>query len=65
MAKSPEKVKAFEEDLAKKLQPLKEKEIALFLQYKKDEVCSLFAICVYRISHIWLMMSIVIIKRNK
>ena len=38
MAKSPEVVKKFEEDLALKLQPLKNKEVQRFLQYKKEEV---------------------------
>lgn len=38
MAKSPEKVKTFEADLAKKLKPLKDREMQLFLKYKKEEV---------------------------
>ena len=38
MAKSPERVSNFLTDLATKLQPLKEEEMALFLQYKKEEV---------------------------
>ena len=38
MAKNPENVRTFLEDLSKKLQPLKEQETELFLQYKKADV---------------------------
>ena len=38
MAKTPEAVKEFQENLTKKLQPLKESEMKLFLEYKKEEV---------------------------
>ena len=38
MAKTPEKVKSFEEELAKKLKSLKDREMQLFLKYKKEEV---------------------------
>ena len=38
MAKTPEKVKSFEEELAKKLKSLKDREMQLFLKYKKKEV---------------------------
>ena len=38
MAKKPEAVATFLSDLAVKLQPLREEEFKLFLQYKKEEV---------------------------
>lgn len=41
MAKNPEAVTTFLTDLSKKLQPLKEAEMKLFLEYKKEEVQSL------------------------
>ncbi|XP_041360068.1 thimet oligopeptidase-like [Gigantopelta aegis] len=37
MAKTPEAVKSFQEVLTKKLQPLKEAEMKLFLEYKQEE----------------------------
>ncbi|ESO92348.1 hypothetical protein LOTGIDRAFT_178669 [Lottia gigantea] len=37
MAKSPDTVATFLQELAKKLQPLKEAEMKLFLEYKKEE----------------------------
>ena len=42
MAKSPDNVKPFLEELAKKLQPLKAQEMELFLQYKKEDVSTEF-----------------------
>ena len=38
MAKDPEKVKTFLVDLAEKLRPLQDKEVKVFLDYKKEEV---------------------------
>ncbi len=38
MAKTPEAVDSFLKDLAKKLQPLHEEEMADFLAFKKEEV---------------------------
>ena len=38
MAKTPETVTSFLQDLAVKLQPLKQEEMQLFLQYKKEDV---------------------------
>ena len=38
MAKDPEKVKNFLVDLAEKLRPLQDKEVKVFLDYKKEEV---------------------------
>lgn len=38
MAKIPEAVSSFLTELAKKLKPLGEEEIKLFLEYKKEEV---------------------------
>ena len=38
MAKDPDSVTTFLADLKTKLQPLKEDEMGLFLQYKKEEV---------------------------
>ena len=38
MAKSPDKVDTFLSELAVKLQPIKEKEMELFLEYKKEDV---------------------------
>ena len=38
MAKTPEKVKSFEDELAQKLKPLKDREMKLFLKYKNEEV---------------------------
>ncbi|CAH1776053.1 unnamed protein product [Owenia fusiformis] len=37
MAKTPEAVQTFLTDLSKKLQPLKEEEMKIFLEYKKEE----------------------------
>jgi len=41
MAKTPEKVSTFLCDLEKRLQVLKQQEMDVFLQYKKDDVCPL------------------------
>ena len=38
MAKDPARVDTFLLELAEKLQPLKESEMQLFLQYKKEDV---------------------------
>ena len=53
MAKTPEKVKSFEDELAQKLKPLKDREMKLFLKYKNEEVgvsntCPRVCICVRR-----------------
>ena len=45
MAKKAEAVKSFLEELAVKLQPLKEEEMALFLQYKKEDVSCILGGC--------------------
>lgn len=39
MAKTPEKVRTFLRDLEKRLQALKQQEMDIFLQYKKEDVC--------------------------
>ena len=44
MAKTPEAVRTFLEDLADKLQPLKAKDIETFLKFKKEEVSFSFEI---------------------
>ena len=44
MAKTPEAVRTFLEDLADKLQPLKAKDIETFLKFKKEEVLFAFEI---------------------
>jgi len=41
MAKTPEKVSTFLCDLEKRLQALKQQEMDIFLQYKKEDVCPL------------------------
>jgi len=41
MAKTPEKVCTFLCDLEKRLQALKQQEMDIFLQYKKEDVCPL------------------------
>ena len=45
MAKKPEAVATFLSDLAVKLQPLREEEFKLYMQYKKEEVSG---VCVWR-----------------
>ena len=41
MAKTPEAVRTFLEELAAKLQPLKAKDMETFLHYKKEEVIAM------------------------
>jgi len=38
MAKNPEKVSTFLHDLEKRLQPLKQQEVDIFLKYKREDV---------------------------
>jgi len=41
MAKTPERVKTFLSDLEKRLQALKQQELDLFLEYKKEDVSNI------------------------
>jgi len=43
MAKTPDKVSTFLQDLEERLKPLKQREMDIFLQYKKEDVRSCFA----------------------
>ncbi|KAK6188206.1 hypothetical protein SNE40_004436 [Patella caerulea] len=52
MAKSPDSVATFLGDLAKKLQPLKDAEIKLFLDYKKEE-CEKYGFTFDNILNMW------------